>query len=508
MRIFLSLILLLNSYVALGGVTTVTEYAEVEALLQKELTSPSTEFATCGDKSGRLPASADCDTPKELMAARVSTRDFTRICNNIVAQDEGCKKLKPEKRMSCSAKSKNEIFSSKDLLSKAFQCGKGFAWDSMKDLALFVWSLIKTLVGAQVKTVQGMIKFMSDAEYRQKTIAAAKTGSRLGIAFLNSAGLYFNREFSKNLAKNPLNPLAAIGQTLLAPVIKFMTESVQAIAAHFIPQYQCMNGVAKLYTFCRVLGDFFMPPVFVLAFMKGGIRGLQAISKVQGARIARVRGRFAEANEARQVARSATSRQAAPSRITVDQAPRPRPQRSSPPPAPARETTRVVHPANPKAPEPLAKPIEEHSADELIEIARSERIDPEVAAVAAANRAELSRHQGQAVNVTEEVNSSDEIAEALMETDDYKKVLQTLTGPEKAEAAHAIEQLSKSGASPAIVVDMFRKYAPQFRAETARMPAGADDLWAKLGRVIQKEKAAGKSDDAIKKKIDDAFKCE
>jgi hypothetical protein len=494
MRIFLALILLVNSYVAIGASTNLNEFADIEALIQHEPAS------SCGDKNGRTPASADCDTPKELMAANVNTTQFTRICKNIVANDEGCKKLKPEKRMSCSAKRNNEILSSADLLSKAGQCAKGFLWDSMVDLGKFILEIIKTLVKAQVNSVTGMIKFLSDSEYRQKTIASVQSGSKLGMAFLNSAGLYFTREFSRNLAKNPLNPLAAIGQTLLVPLMKFITESVQAIAAHFIPQYQCMNGTAKLYTICRVLGDFIMPPAFVFAFMKYGVRGLQALSRTQAGKIARVRGRFAEANEARRVVQQTRRTPApAPSRITVDQTRRPQARRTpAPAPTPVRETARVVHPRRPAAPQPLLKPIEEHSADELIEVARSERIDPEVLATADLNRAEAAR--------IESLNP--DVAARLDDVDEYKGVLQGLAGSEKAEATHAIGQLSKSGASPAIVVDMFRKYAPQFRAEVARTPAGSEDLWVKLGRVIGKEKAAGKSDQAIKQKIDDAFKCE
>lgn len=477
MRILLALILLLNSFVAVGG-----EYEAIDALISE---SSAIEFPVeptdCGEqlKNRRGPAAApQCQTPGQLMSVNLNNRDFTRICRTIVAQDEGCQKLKPEKRMSCNAKRENEILSSADLLSKAGQCAKGFLWDSMVDLGKFVLEIIKTLVKAQVNTVAGMIRFLSDSDYRQQTIASAQSGSRMGIAFLNSAGLYFSREFSRNLAKNPLNPLAAVGQTLLQPLMKFVTESVQAIAAHFIPQYQCMNGTAKLYTICRVLGDFIMPPVFMFTFLKHGLRGLSLIARTQGAKIARVRSRFAEANEAARVVRQ--------SRITVDNTRRvERAATVRRAPAPA-QPARQVHPPRPQAPAPLVKPIEQHSADELIEVARSEQAE-----TAALNLAEAQRIQ----------------TANLMSRDEYKNLLSRLTGAEKDEAIHALGELSKSGVAPSIVVDMFKKYSPQFRAEIARAPAGADDLWVKLGRVIQKEKAAGKSDSAIKQKIDDAFKC-
>lgn len=463
MRILLAAILFFNSYVAVGG-----EYEALDALMNQ---SPDTESpsapSNCADKlnNRRSPAAvAECQTPEQLMSVNLNNKDFTKVCKTIVSQDEGCKKLKPEKRMSCHAKKENQILSSADLLEKAGQCAKGFLWDSMVELGKFVLELIKLLVKAQVSTVTGMIKFLSDSEYREKTIATAQSGSRMGIAFLNSAGLYFNREFSRNLAKNPLNPLAAVGQTLLEPLMKFVTESVQAIAAHYIPQYQCMNGTAKLYTICRVLGDFIMPPLFMFAFLKHGAKGLSVLAKTQGTKISRVRAKFAEANEAAQLARQ--------SRITVDNAVK----AAKAKPGPIPKASPKAHLPMPLPAAPLTKPIEVHSADELIEIGRSEQAE-----TAALN---------------------------LMGIDEFKSVLAPLSGPEKNEAVQALGHLSRSGVSPSISVDMFKKYSPQFRAESARSPAGAEDLWAKIALVIQKEKKAGKSDQAIKQKIDDAFKCD
>lgn len=385
MKLLLALVLLLNSFMAVAG--------SVESCKSFALQL----------KSGRAPASApQCDTPGELMSANVNTRDFTRICRNIVAQDAGCKKLKPEKRMSCNAKRENQILSSADLLSKAGQCAKGFLWDSMVDLGKFILDLIKMLVGAQINSVTAMIRFLSDSEYRQRALSSAQSGSRMGMAFLNSAGLYFSREFSRNLAKNPLNPLAAVGETLLTPLLKFVTESVQAIAQHYIPQYQCMNGTAKLYTICRVLGDFIMPPVFIFTFLKTGIRGLQALKGGANAlKISRAQRRFAEANELSDVARAASRADAPrPSRITVDNSPRsPAMDRSRAARAAreARPAPPVVHGARPQPARPLAKPIEEHNADELIEIARAERN-----ATADLNRAEAARIEAENARLAEE----------------------------------------------------------------------------------------------------------
>lgn len=362
-----------------------------------------------------------CDTPVELMAGNHNAKDFTRICKSIIAQDEGCKKLKPEKRMSCNAKKENQILSSSDLLAKAGQCAKGFLWDSMYELGKFILDLIKMLVGASVNSVTSMIKFLSDSEYREKAIASAKGGSKLGMAFLNSAGLYFAREFPKNLKKNPLNPLAAVGETLLGPLVKMITEGVQSIAAHYIPQYQCMNGTAKLYTICRVLGDFIMPPVFIFTFLKTGIKGLQALKGgAEASKISKVQKKFAEANELSAAAKAAAAKadvpKPKPSRITVDQSPG-SPARKKPKPssAPEKKTPPpvVVHGEKPKPAEPLTKPIEEHNADELIEIGRSE------ATAESLNAAELARLEAQSAKLVDEAVAPPPATVAAVElTDD------------------------------------------------------------------------------------------
>jgi hypothetical protein len=243
-----------------------------------------------------------------------------------------------------------------------------------------------------------------------------------------------------------------------------------------------------------------MPPAFMFSFLKNGIRGLQAMRRgASAAKIARVERRFKEANEMREVASTARKVERAPSRITVDHAPggaaakKPKHVQHRRPAPPARPA-HIAHPRTPQKPAPLPKPIEEHTADELIEVARSEKVDPEAA-----------------VTIEEKVipaESGDEVAAKLMDKDEYKEVLSGLAGTEKSEAAHALEELSKPGMSPGIVVELFKKYAPQFRSEMSRSPAGAQDLWGKLGKFISKEKKAGKSDEVIKKKIDDAFKCE
>jgi hypothetical protein len=71
----------------------------------------------------------------------------------------------------------------------------------------------------------------------------------------------------------------------------------------------------------------------------------------------------------------------------------------------------------------------------------------------------------------------------------------------------AIDALSASGSSPGLVIDLFQTYGPYFRSEMARSPAGMENLWKKLSRYLKREKAAGKSDDVIKRELDIAFRC-
>ena len=348
--------------------------------------APSAKTSATSPKASRAPAAAQCETPAQLMASGFQGKEFTAICKKLVAQDDGCKKLKPEKRMNCSTKSANNILSSNELSTRIGQCIKGFVWDSMVDLAKFVIEIVKTLVGAQINSVIGMAKFLTDSEYREKTLAATKHGAGAGFklakAFLNSSAMYFAREFPKNLRAHPFNPLMALGTTLMKPLITFLSESVQQIAAYYIPQFQCMNGTAKLYTICRTLGDFIMPPAFIFSFLKNGINGLRLLKNgAQASKIARVEKRFAEANELREVAVAAHKVPAVPkaraaARIVVDEAPKSAARtKRVPRPVEAPRTPAEIHPVKAPEPAPLARPIEEHTPDELIELARSEQAE-------------------------------------------------------------------------------------------------------------------------------------
>ncbi len=523
MRIFLALVLLLNSFAVVAGPSASSQeafeydpavdefYENIETPIEASAVDCKANAAAI--KSKRGPASAPaCTTPSQLMSVNVSNSDFSRICQRMVAQDPGCQRLKPEKRMSCSGKRENMIMSSANLLPKIGQCLKGLLWDSMVDLGKFILDIIKFLVKAQVNSLVGMVRFLTDSTYREQTIAAtqnaANTGSRLGMSFLRSSGAYFAREYPRNLARHPFSPMLAVGETLMNPLMKLITESVESIVNYYVPQYQCMNGTAKLYTICKTVGDFVMPPAFMFAFLKNGVRGLQLLANT--AKVANARRRFSALNEISDVLR-ASRRIEAPPRITLA----PPVRRLPAPHHPVAPVHPPGHPAriHPPRPRPVAElpttPLRRQSPDDLIEVARSHRAENAAEDVAngVEDAAAAAPVAPTAVAAPAVVESADAVAETLMRQPEFREVLSGLDGAEKARAAHALEQLSQGGASPAITVGLFNKLEPQIAGEIARAPSGSIDHWAQLGRYIQREKAAGKTDQAIQRKIEDAFQC-
>lgn len=246
-------------------------------------------------QSGRSPASSNpCDTAGELMKLNISGKQFTDLCQKIVASDPACQKIQPDKRLSCSSKGSNNILNTNNFGSKVLQCVKGFLWDSMVELGKFVWEIIKIAAGAAVDNVY---KFITDSSYRQKALnAPSKTGA-LAKSFLRTSGAYFNRELPRNMAKCYGNPMCALGTTLAEPLTKFVSEAVESMVKELVPQYQCMNGAAKLNTICRLAGELVLPPVFLVSFLKHGIYGVRILAKSRTA--ARFNVRFAQLNEVR-----------------------------------------------------------------------------------------------------------------------------------------------------------------------------------------------------------------
>lgn len=314
----------------------------------------SASAATDCKTDGRNPATAnDCRTAGQLMDLNVAAPRFTAICRDIVNSDPACRKIQPEKRMNCSSKANNEILSSADLGSKVFQCLKGFIWDSMYELGKFVVDLVKAFVGFEVRTYTDMFHMLTDSEFRARKIREAQVNAgkagRFASAFLNSSAQYFAREFPRNMTRHPFDPVAALGETLFRPLMTFLTDAVQSIISEYVPQYQCMNGPAKLHTLCKLAGDFLMPPAFVFSWMKFGTRGLMQLARTAGPKIAKLRNEFRAMNEVREAA--AVERRA----ITVAEDAHPRPPHRAETPAPRRPEIPEPHRTQAPAAEPRAE---------------------------------------------------------------------------------------------------------------------------------------------------------
>ncbi len=231
-------------------------------------------------------ASADpvCETAGELMSLNLQQTQFEGICKKIINTDPACQKLRPQKRMNCDSKADNllaiDLDNEGDLGSKIYQCIKGFVWDSTAELVTFIGELISNLVGKAIENKDDILEFLLDPIGRQKLLAEnAVKGGKLGAAFLKSSYAYVAQEYPKNLVNNPGDPLLALGETLAKPVANFIGQAVQGMIEEYVPQYQCMNGPAKLNTICKIAGEFVMPPVFLFTYMKLGLKGIKALAK-------------------------------------------------------------------------------------------------------------------------------------------------------------------------------------------------------------------------------------
>lgn len=245
-------------------------------------------------------ANPACETAGELMSLNLQQNQFADICKKIVNSDPACQKLKAEKRMNCESKSDNllaiNLDNEGDTSSKIYQCIKGFVWDSTAELVTFIGELISNLVGSAVDNKNDILKFLLNPIGRQKLLAeSAVKGGEFGAAFLKSSYAYVAQEYPKNLADNPGDPILALGETLAKPVAKFISEAVQGMIEEYVPQYQCMNGPAKLNTICKLAGEFVMPPVFLFTYMKHGIKGIKTLAKSE--EVSRFQKNFTLLNE-------------------------------------------------------------------------------------------------------------------------------------------------------------------------------------------------------------------
>jgi hypothetical protein len=300
-----------------------------------------------------------CNSVSELANLRTKNiGEFTKICNRLVQSDPACKKIDEHKRMKCTFQGENEILTTNHFSKKVFGCVKSFFWDSMVELGKFVIELIKSFVGLQVNSVKSMYQFLTNEAYRNKLIENSKEArtkaGRLSKAFLNSSAQYFAREYPRNLAKNPLNPLLALGKSLAEPLMNFMSSAVQSIIAEYVPQYQCMNGPAKLSAICRLGGEILMPPMILFVYLKHGIKGLNSLSK--SLQITKLKNSFKVMNEV-QDAKIALKFSKPPIVIA----------------APKKKLVEVPIPTKPKSFKPLT--IEEDKINKLAALARTPEVN-------------------------------------------------------------------------------------------------------------------------------------
>lgn len=364
--------LLLLTIIIAFGTGTLSASEELDLYLK----NPATEKQACvpseASKDGRVPAADACDTARELMSLNVASNQFQGICQSIVKNDPVCKKLDPSKQLTCSSKGLNTLENSANaqIGQRALACIKGFVVDSMVELVKFLGEMIKLLYNGAVNNAADIARFFYDPAYAAQVMgragsatasavgkgaqatakaapAVARKAGNLGEAFIKNSIQYVGRDLPKSVRKHNGNVMAALDETLRRPLTKFLLDSTEAVARFLQPEYDCMNGVAKVNTVCRLFGELVMPPTIIFAFMKYGVNGLKAIANTP--KVKRFRSNFVALNGAKKAPPAA--------RQTV----------SAPKPAPK--------PAVVVRAESAKKPVGKMKDTELTELARTERAE-------------------------------------------------------------------------------------------------------------------------------------
>ena len=226
---------------------------------------------------------ADCYPISRIMepSARLN---FQNLCRAAVHTDPACKEIEADKLINCEGtQESNELFNSDNLGIKILSCAKAFVVDSMADLAEMMFDLIKMLVGSQVKSYRSIYKFMTDAEFRHRTLSRNSEMTGLARAFLESSTRNFATEFSKNyhLAVDKVGylnaPLVALGETLIKPFLKMVVNLLHEVAEAKISEFRCLNSKAKLDAICTIAGSVLMPPAIFFGLLKTGVIKLSSV---------------------------------------------------------------------------------------------------------------------------------------------------------------------------------------------------------------------------------------
>ena len=299
-------------------------------------------------------AMAECFPIRRIMDPS-SRANFRALCQAAVQCDPACQGIEPSKLINCSSTQEaNMLMNTENIGRRFLTCARAFFVDSMVDLANTIIGLIKSLVGAAVDSVTNIVKFMTDPEFRQRTMGRGSQMSSLASSFLESSARNFGTEYSKNFTAarqrvGLLNaPLAALGDTLVKPFIKMVTDLMSQIAHSQISQFRCLNSAAKQEAICAMAGGLIMPPAVLFTLVKAGVNGIRGVRGIEGL-MSNARQTFAARTRPAPALRtregssgSATPapRRAAPRRETAS-GPQVQSGSPTPTPAPNRSSTRV-----------------------------------------------------------------------------------------------------------------------------------------------------------------------
>lgn len=231
---------------------------------------------------------AECFPIRRIMQPS-SRANFQNLCRAAVQCDPACQNIEPRKLINCSGtQDSNKLLASGNIGRRILSCARAFFIDSMVDLANMVIDLIKMLVGAQINSFRNIYNFMTDAEFRQRSLSRSSQMSGAARAFLESSTRNFASEYSRNFrsAVNRVGylnaPMAALGETLMRPFLSMVVNLLSSIADSQISQFRCLNPQAKLDAICSMAGSLIMPPAVFFSLLRTGVAGLRTVRGADG----------------------------------------------------------------------------------------------------------------------------------------------------------------------------------------------------------------------------------
>ncbi len=233
-------------------------------------------------------AVAECFPIRRIMDPS-SRANFKSLCQAAVKCDPACQGIETSKLINCSSTQEaNSLLNTENIGRKFLTCARAFFVDSMVDLANTIIGLIKSLVGAAVDSVTSIVRFMTDSDFRARALGRGNQMSELASAFLSGSARNFGTEYSKNFtaARKRVGiinaPLAALGDTLVKPFIKMVTDLMSQIAHRQISQFRCLNSAAKQEAICAMAGGLIMPPAVLFSLLKAGANGVRGVRGFEG----------------------------------------------------------------------------------------------------------------------------------------------------------------------------------------------------------------------------------